>query len=152
MSACFEYEYCGYTIRDNQRDGYWNILDSNNKIISMAYSDIAAEEYIDEILLSHNISESSMVGLDTQEYGNNLPVNSTTLKNLNKKYSSCIGIIYILSSEYKNKYATVNGIGNINDPDLMIFKSAETARQNRLHRHSNFGIEEVKLTNGRIEF
>lgn len=139
------YEYRGYIIQGDQ-DGYWNIIDSDNKIIGQTSTDVDAEEYIDNNL-TQEIEDT-----DTMECDNNLPVKSTTLKNLGKKYKNCTGTAYILSSEYRNRYATVNGIGNINDPDLMIFKSAETARQNRLHRHSNFGIEEVHMVDGRIEF
>ncbi len=140
------YSYGNYEIQYSLEDGLFHIINDGSEIGNGFSSDRDAEEYID-----NNLTQETR-DIDTQEYDNNLPVKSTTLKNLGRKYKNCIGTAYILSSEYKDKYATTNGIGDIDDPDLMIFKSTETARQNKLHRRSNFGIEEVKLVNGNIKF
>lgn len=144
------YSYGNYKIQYNQRDGLFHIIDDNTEIGNGFSSDRDAEEFIDNMDIKDLILNTELDIPEDED--NNLPVKSTTLKNLNRKYKNCIGTVYILSSEYKDRYATTNGIGNIDDPDLMIFKSAESARRSRLHRSSNFVIKEVKLINGNIKF
>lgn len=144
------YDYGNYEIQYSQRDGLFHIISDGTEIGNGFSSDKDAEEFIDNMDVKDLILNTELDIPEDED--NNLPVKSTTLKSLGRKYKNCIGIAYILSSEYKDKYATTNGIGSIDDPDLMIFKSAESARQSRLHRNSNFGIEEIKLTNGNIKF
>lgn len=144
------YDYGDYEILYSQRDGLFHIISDGTEIGNGFSTDRDAEEFINNVDIE-DLRTNTELDLSIEE-DNDLPVKRTTLRNLGKKYKDCKGIAYILSSEYKNKYATKNGIGSINDPDLAIFKSAELARQSRLRRNSDFGIEEVKLVNGSIKF
>lgn len=141
------YNYKNFIIQNSTKDGIWYVITSSGEVVGSFSTDTDAEEFVDSI-----DSEDLITGTIPKDTDNNLPVKSTTLKNLDKKYRGCTGIAYILSSSYKDKYATVQGVGGISDPDLMIFKTAELARQSRLRRRSNFGIQEVKLVNGSIKF
>lgn len=148
------YDYKGYFIQYSLDTGLFSIVDEDSVISGGFSSEKDAEEFINKLIDNRSATEVEEEGDDESlvDEENDLPVNSTTLKMLDKKYKDCKGTIYILKSEYSNQYATKSGIGNIDDPDLMIYKSAKLARQSRLRRSSDYGIEEVELVNGSIKF
>ena len=145
-----DYQYGNYLIYDD--NGVWTISDIEGNVIESGFStEDDAKEFIDSGYCDKGLpieDEDDEVPLD--DSGNNLPVKSTTVKTLKSKYSDCKGVAYVLKSQYGRQYASRRGICNYQDPDMVIFKSAEDARYSRLQRKSDFGIEEVTLSNGEV--